>query len=461
MEILHSAYANALNQVAEQVQNSDLLAQYLEEEDENLYKSLQDEFEPSINAIYEQVAHENPLMLESLEKQLLNEKFEGLFLPKILGYAVLRGHVDKNLKYAVPQNHFRDILVAICNSPNFDQIKKRIGQTTQIGFALSSDIWITNLIESFENKKIKVFLSSLKTDALRDQSKRKEAYTKYKNQFTEINYHSTDFPTTDIQLLSSYNTLKDFLLYRANDTLDNESLMPHLGNLISNKQLRGSNQYLELFIIIGLKFPLTDSMAKDYTQTFSELIAADPKTVANFFSLYDTLLEEIKVYPENEMALSKLVGSVSSSEVKSYFATVGEIHSKGFVSPDAIEAVRAYYDVHQGLSQENECVRAIIMGYITRFLDNLEPEQYTDYFEINKIITAYIGIFANERFNQAIKESSLNYVKKCFGLYIDKRSKDYQDIKKFVASTFVELGFLNAKQVVEMFKTKRKTTTDK
>ncbi|MBL0081362.1 MAG: hypothetical protein IPP37_02465 [Saprospiraceae bacterium] len=106
--------------------------------------------------------------------------------------------------------------------------------------------------------------------------------------------------------------------------------------------------------------------------------------------------------------------------------------------------------------QENECVRAVIIGYITRFLQHLEVEQYADYFEINKIIVAYIGIFSNEKFNQDIKEASLEYVKKCFKKYTDKRSKDYQDIKKFVSSSFVEMGFLTEKQVVEMFKTKRK-----
>ncbi|MFT4568731.1 MAG: hypothetical protein ACI9FN_003700, partial [Saprospiraceae bacterium] len=37
-----------------------------------------------------------------------------------------------------------------------------------------------------------------------------------------------------------------------------------------------------------------------------------------------------------------------------------------------------------------------------------------------------------------------------------KRSKDYQDIKKFVSAVFQDLGFLNEKQVKELFKTKRK-----
>ncbi|MFM2392293.1 MAG: hypothetical protein RLZZ546_270, partial [Bacteroidota bacterium] len=245
MESLNKNYSDELEQIANQIQESETLASYLEEEDEEIYKSLQDEFEPLMGALYEKVANENPLQLEQLEKKMLDTMYEGLFLPKILGYSVLRGFIDQNVKYAVPQNHFKEILTAICNSPNFEQIKKRIGQTTQIGFALSSDIWITNFIDSIDNKKIKTFLSSLKSEALRDADKRKEAVAKYKNQFSYVNYFSTDFPKNKIQLISSYPSLKTFLLYRANHNVNNISLMPYLGEFIANKDLRGSKEFID------------------------------------------------------------------------------------------------------------------------------------------------------------------------------------------------------------------------
>ncbi|MBK8700097.1 MAG: hypothetical protein IPN29_11435 [Saprospiraceae bacterium] len=458
MEKLQDNYQEAMRQIADAIQNSETLAAYLEEEDETLYKTLQEQFEPAIHEVYEIVANESPLQLENLEKALLDPVYEGLYLPKILGYAVLRGHVDKTIRYAVPQNHFKDILLAICNSPNFEQIKKRIGQTTQIGFALSSDIWITNLIESIENKKIKAFLASLKSDALRDTDKRREAFKGYKNQFAHANYHSAEFPNNAIQMVSGYQSLKAFLLFRALSAENNASLLPHLKNFIINKELRGPNEFLDILLIIGLMFPVENGLEATYTQAFKELYNGNSKVISDFFMLYDELYNDdsVSIKPQHEIQLASLLATVDSAELQAYFNTVNEVHNKGFVHPDAIDAVRAYYDGHKGLSQENECVRAVIMGYITKFLDNLEPEQYTDYFEINKIITAYIGIFSNEKFNQDIKESSMKFVTNCFRKYTDKRSKDYQDIKKFVASTFVELGFLTDKQVVEMFKTKRK-----
>ena len=65
-------------------------------------------------------------------------------------------------------------------------------------------------------------------------------------------------------------------------------------------------------------------------------------------------------------------------------------------------------------------------------------------------------IFSNQQFNQDLKERCMAYVRKLLKKYTDKRGKDYQDIKKFVSSTFRELSFLKDKEIVELFKTKRK-----
>ena len=150
---LNDSYINKLQAIAEEIQNSDLLAQYLETEEEAEYKAVCDAFEPSISKIHAEVAAKDPLQIIHLEQILLNDNFEGLFLPRILGFSIMRGEINSQCKYIRPQNHFKDILTAVLNSSNFEYIKKRIGQTVQIGFALSSDIWITDLINSIENKR--------------------------------------------------------------------------------------------------------------------------------------------------------------------------------------------------------------------------------------------------------------------------------------------------------------------
>src|SRR5690606_17909282 len=140
--------------------HSELLTTYLDSELDTDYKAICDTFEPHILELYEMVANKNPLQLLSLENELLDEGFEGLFLPRILGFSVLRPEIDNNYKYKVSQDHFKKILLAICNSANFELIKLRIGQTVQVGFALSSGIWLTNLLDSVSNKKVKTFLTA-------------------------------------------------------------------------------------------------------------------------------------------------------------------------------------------------------------------------------------------------------------------------------------------------------------
>jgi len=118
--------------------------------------------------------------------------------------------------------------------------------------------------------------------------------------------------------------------------------------------------------------------------------------------------------------------------------------------------VKVFYNQHEGLSLLNECIRKTIFNYFARLLDNLEEKDYPEFFEFAKSFAVYQGIFSNQQFNQDVKDKSMAYVKKLLLHFTDKRGKDYQDIKKFVATTFQDLRFLKEKEVLELFKTRRK-----
>ncbi len=194
MQPLDEKYYDRLNEIAAAIQDSPNLEQYLEEEEDDFYNALRVEFEPQLSELHHQVASEAPLQLVTFEKYLLEPPFEGLYLPRVLGYAVLRGEINDQFKYVRPNDHFKDILLAICRSPHFDQLKKRIGQSISVGFALSSDIWITNLMSQVENKRIRYFLQQQKNDRYRDLKERADIYRRYSNQFRNEQYHSADFP---------------------------------------------------------------------------------------------------------------------------------------------------------------------------------------------------------------------------------------------------------------------------
>lgn len=457
METLQNNYVSRLDEIAEEIQASDLLATYIEEEEEELYNELRNAFEPAIQELHEEVAAKYPLQLIDFEKHLLEDKFEGLYLPRLIGYAVLRGELNEDYKYIRPQDHFKDILIAICNSNNFDVIKHRISQSVQIGFALSSDIWSTNIINSLQNKRVVYYLQSQKNEKFRDAQGRKSGFLKYSKQFESLDFGTAEFPESVNTLKMLTPSLKTFLLYRAENKMENESLMPHIKKLLDNKDFYQEKDFIELIIIIGLFYDLPD----DVKAAFQSAVNGVRSSFTNFDETFFNILEEMQesdhvISAENQKRFSHYIDKTKKDELSKYFKTLDIINSKGYIDEQAIDAARDYYYQHEGLSIQNRCLRNAIFANFRRVLNNLTPEEYHEYFELNKTITNYINIFSNQKFNQDVKALSLNYITKLLKTYTDKRGRDYQDIKKFVTATFLDLGFMKQKELIELFKTKRK-----
>ncbi|MBK9107468.1 MAG: hypothetical protein IPM92_03575 [Saprospiraceae bacterium] len=251
MQALLQDYKERLQAVAELIQSSDELAAYLEEETVELYKVLQEVYEPMVAEIYQEVAEQHPLQLPELEKVLLNPFFEGLFQPRILGYSVLRGEISHQFKYVRPQETFKQFLLAIANSTNFDVIRQRIGQTVQLGFALSSDIWIANLLDQIENKKVKAYFQSMIHDRFRDAEERKNLLSRYKKQFTHFNFLHADFPETVNELHLESTALKHFLQSRIEFKSSHDSYIEEIHKLIGQKSFYKEPEFIDLIALIA------------------------------------------------------------------------------------------------------------------------------------------------------------------------------------------------------------------
>ena len=210
---LDKRYKTVLDNIKTNIQLSEELKTYLDTEEDEDYKALVKAHEESIHELYTKVAAENPIQLVQLEEYLLDDQFEGLYLPKALGYAVLRGRVNEHVKYHRPQDHFSKILNFILTSSNFEQIKQRVGQSIQICFALSSDIWITNILSNVNNKSAHAFLESQRSLKYRDPKIRNTGLVKYRKQFQSLNFATAKFPENKSELLAEAGTLEEFLLY--------------------------------------------------------------------------------------------------------------------------------------------------------------------------------------------------------------------------------------------------------
>ncbi len=454
---LSEKYLAKLQPIAEDIQNSDLLAQYMETEEEAEYKALCDAYEPKISKIHTEVATNDPLQLISLERILINPYFEGLFLPKILGYSVLRGQLNEQYKYTRPQDHFKDILNAILESSNFEFIKKRIGQTVQMGFALSSDIWITDLINSIANKRLRYYLQSNKLDKYRDIKEREIAFRRYANQFSKDNFLTTDFPSTFAELKVEFPELKTFLMHRVGKGLDNSSLNQYIVDSVKNETFFGTNEHIQLMCFAMNFFDLSEADTEGVSKIFNKLRIEIPEFNDKYLSyIIEMHKEHFELDSKAELKASKIVDKTIADELTDFYNITDIVHTEGYTKQHVMDAVKQFYNNHEGLSLINECVRRMIFGYLYRFITHLKEKEYQEYFNISKIFIPYMNIFGNEQFNQNIRDISMEYMRKCLVKFTDKRARDYQDVKKFIAGTFVDLHFLKDKDVVEMFKTRRK-----
>jgi len=484
MKDLDLEYRNEIQTILNDITTSEEHKNYLETEEDEQYQALRTAFEPRIEALHIKVSTDTPMQIISLEKALLDENLEGLYLSKMLGYSVLRGELNETLKYLRPQDHFKDILLAICNSANFEHIKSRISQTVQVGFALSSDIWITNLINAITNKKVKYFLQSMKLTELRTESKRKSALTRFKRQFKDSVFYYAEIPEKKEELSKLYPEFRNFIEIRVKLNKVDDSLKQQITKFLNNKDFYGSKEHTTILGLASAFIELDATQKKNLTEIYSELRNSHPE----FSDMHlDFILamrnRDIDLDNKADNNISSMIDKSIKGDVSDYYRLMDIVHGKGYVHRDAVDAVRAFYNTHEGLSKINTCVRSVIYAYFKRAVVNLDVKEYPIFMELlgatpasesasetvaeedegtdenknrNLALPVYMEIFSNQQFNQNIKDLSMIYVRKLLRTYTDKRGKDYQDIKKFVTATFIDLGFLNKKLCVELFKSKRK-----
>ncbi|MEO0339614.1 MAG: hypothetical protein AAF242_10415, partial [Bacteroidota bacterium] len=317
---LDKQYLEKLEDIANEIQSSEELTKYLDSEEDEDYNALKDLYEPRISLIYNEVARNHPLQLVQFELILLDPAFEGLYLPKILGYSVLRGEVNDNYKYVRPQNHFKEILLAICSSANFDMLKKRIGQSIQIGFSLSSDIWVTNLIAEIVNKRVRYYIQSQKLDKYRIPKERQIGYRRYKAQFKNEVFMTASFPENKPELNSISSALIQFLIHRVNLKEDDSSLLGPLKKLVGNEDFWGSKPHLEITGLFAYFFKLDDDAQVLLADVINDFREKQEDFSARFFAFINHLhhSDEIDLTPDAEQQLSSLLDDDIEDELGRY-----------------------------------------------------------------------------------------------------------------------------------------------
>jgi hypothetical protein len=457
MEPLDPKYIQELDAIAELIQNSPALEQYLDDEEDSSYRAMALEFEPQIEALYQGVADNHPMQIMDLEDRLLDDRLETLYAPRLLGFNVLRAVVDDNYRYIQPQPSFQKVLLYICTSPNFDIVKNRIGQGVQIGFALSSDIWVTNIIQSVKLQRVSSFLNEQRQRRYRDLEERKAGYQNYKRQFDNLNFYTAKFPSNATELKLFYPKLKKFIVELILREKDNSSLESYIVDFVRNDDLPGSLEYIYMFGLF-INYLEVSSKSQAVLKKRLNIERSDVEGFNNnyFIFLRDLLDSRLPVTPDCDRRVSDLLDKSIEDDLTMYYDMTDVIHSKGYTHEDTQKAVREFFYAHDGLSTINECLRLVILKYFRSVVSDLGPDDFREFMEIFPVFVTYINIFQNEKFSQAVKHFTMDYARAFNKVYTDKRGRDYQDFKKFIVRMFTELNFMSEKDLKNFFKTKRK-----
>ena len=234
-----------------------------------------------------------------------------------------------------------------------------------------------------------------------------------------------------------------------------DSVYQYIAGILSNDALGRSAEHLEVLLLIGFFFDLQKDEQQKLVAQLNTYSGEEDEAI--FFEVIGHM-QTLK-YPISDQEFARLNGIAQQSNLtlfKAFMTTIDEIDKIGYINTDAVDVARNYHNSNLGLSPQNECLRNVIFGKFKKFMDALAEEDFNEYFELNKVFTTYMNAFDNEQFNQNIKGISMVYVRKLLRKFTEKRSKDYQDIKKFVSAVFLDLGFLKEKEIKELFKTKRK-----
>ncbi|MBK8554941.1 MAG: hypothetical protein IPL65_03825 [Lewinellaceae bacterium] len=380
MQKLDEKYLTRLAEISDAIQKSPDLAQYLDEEEDEFYNELRQAYEPLLSEIHHQVAAEAPLQLATLEKTLLEDRFEGLYLPRVLGYSVLRGEINDQFRYVRPNDHFKEILLAICHSPHFEQLRKRIGQSIQVGFAMSSDIWITNLMSQVENKRIRFFLQQQRNERFWDIKEREDIYLRYSSQFRNELYFSADFPKSFGEMKANFSALRQFLIKRYEVGGDNSSLKSQIKIFLDNEALQNSEEYVEMLAMFGnfmdLEKAEQDSFKAHFKRERTKFDDFDEKYLSFLLHLYESELN-MDASHDNRMLL--LTDRSTKDKISEYYRIADKVHSLGYVHPETMEAVQQFCNSHEGLSVEMDCLRQLILNYFERLINGLTTAEYLDF----------------------------------------------------------------------------------
>ena len=461
---LDDKYKKLLDKIALAIEKSPEWVQLLEHEDEETYKELRKKFEPYLAKVHHAVAVEAPLQLFELEDLMLDDRFAGLFLPRILAYTILRGSINDNYKFVRPVDRFEKVLRAIVQSPNFEFIVPRIGQTIELGFALSSNVWVNNFIESITQPRIQKSLQQYIRLKYKELRARKSLYHRYKRQFKNYIYETTPFPENAREFALLYQDIIRFLKARQSRGLNHTSYILELNAIVQSPAYHELDEYIPVLYTLVNYITYDDSFEKNLADVFNALRKKRKDLSSKYFEEHlKNLQEGIDDLKKLDERVYKLLDKNIKDDLLAFYEVMHFIHTEGYLKEATIEAINTFYQSYPILSDINESLRMAVFNLFRQYVDRLNEEDYIEFFEFHTRFRQYIDIFQKETFRNSIKKLCYDYLRRTLLYYrrledVNKSKEAMKELKRLVKQWYSDqgFGFFKDKEINALFSTKRK-----
>ena len=217
---------------------------------------------------------------------------------------------------------------------------------------------------------------------------------------------------------------------------------------LDNTAFHGTMEHTTILGLASAFLDLNVDEKKQLTSVYSTLRNSN----SNFSDMHlDFIIamrnRDIDLDNKADNSISSMIDKSIADDISDYYKLMDIVHGKGYVHRDAVDAVRAFYNSHEGLSKINTRVRSVIYAYFKRIIVHLDEKEYVIFMELlgatpasatdkdvvdekeetsegetrNLAIPVYMEIFSNQQFNQNIKDLSLIYVRKLLRFHTDKR----------------------------------------
>ncbi len=427
---------------------------YIDQIDQESFDAMKATLDPYLMALFNDVAGKAPLQLIALEDLIMDEELEGLFLPEILTFNVLRASVNDKSKFTRTPDRLERIIRFICISPGFDFIKNTIRLPLRLSLVMSSSIWGHKLAESIQARRSREYILQQLQEARRDEHASALQYKRLRDTYRHIAYQSAPVPVPGSTWKIQYIDFRKFIIDRINHSQDNAALKPSIYEMLNEEYFSGSEEIIELLILLAHFFELEDDDFEAVEELFARFRANHSSFNEVYFDILRSLLlkDELTFSTSNAAIISDLLESTKGGDdLTEFYHLMTACDESELLTEDFVAKVELFSSQHRELVPVTSCLKIILLQIIDHEISEILGSDYTTLPDRIYLYDRIAEAFLEASYRESVAEVIVGHLKVLM-FYYDKSEPEFKEIKKMVGGTPVDYGFITMKEIRSLYR---------